>query len=305
MKVGGIIAAASRKAARPMQRVGTIPAVKRIVLTLQQSGAFPIVVVTGVQADDVRYELSDYGVIFLHNEEHEAPQLFDSFKIGLSYLKTKCERVLLTPVNAPMFSPYAARALLDSGAEVATPMRNGQDGHPVLLTDTAFDDVLSYDGDDGLRGALSRMGERRRRVPVDDRGILHTVHDAKELDEDLGGHNRALLHPFIRLSIEKEAAFFNARTKLLLLLIADTASVRSASEQMALSCSKAWEMLNKLEAELGYPVIERRHGGSRGGRTTLTARGVQFLTSYQKLEESVMACAREEFDRLFRKTGIA
>lgn len=46
--VGAVIAAASKKDAVPMLKIGSIPIVRRIVLTLQQAGVFPVVVVTGV-----------------------------------------------------------------------------------------------------------------------------------------------------------------------------------------------------------------------------------------------------------------
>ena len=48
--VGGIIAAASKESAHPLRKTGKIPAIKRIVLSMQQAGLFPIVVVVG--ADD-------------------------------------------------------------------------------------------------------------------------------------------------------------------------------------------------------------------------------------------------------------
>lgn len=62
--VGGIIVAASIKRARPMLQLGSIPIVKRVVLAFQQAGIFPIVIITGTQEDEVRHELSEYGVIF-------------------------------------------------------------------------------------------------------------------------------------------------------------------------------------------------------------------------------------------------
>ncbi|MDL2263559.1 NTP transferase domain-containing protein [Synergistaceae bacterium OttesenSCG-928-I11] len=302
-EVGGIIAAASRAAACPLQQTGSIPAVKRIVLTFQQAGIFPIVVVTGVEADEVRYQLSDFGVIFVHNDDCVAPELIDSFKLGLSYLGRKCRRVVLTPVNVPMFLPRTLISLLACDAEIVTPICDGQDGHPVVLSHAIVDAIFQYEGACGLRSAIEHFETRRKKVETTDRGTIHTVHDTAEMEAFLERHNADLLHPFLRVSIEKDVAFFNARAKLLLLLIDETNSVRSASEQMALSYSKAWEMLNKLESELGYPVVDRRHGGSRGGKTSLTERGAAFLKAYQTFEENLFRYAREQFDALFREGG--
>ena len=108
--VGAVIAAASKKDAVPLLKVGSIPIVRRIVLTLQQAGVFPIVVVTGTEALEVTHQVAPLGVVFIKNKECEKPELFSSVKLGLSYLQGKCDHVVFTPVNAPMFfcadAPY-------------------------------------------------------------------------------------------------------------------------------------------------------------------------------------------------------
>lgn len=101
--VGAVIAAASKKDAVPLLKVGSIPIVRRIVLTLQQAGVFPIVVVTGTEELEVIRQVAPLGVVFIKNKECEKPELFSSVKLGLSYLQGKCDRVVFTPVNAPMF----------------------------------------------------------------------------------------------------------------------------------------------------------------------------------------------------------
>ena len=68
---------------------------------------------------------------------------------------------------------------------------------------------------------------------------------------------------------------------------------------MALSYSKAWNMLNQLEQELDYAVVERKHGGINGGKTYLTKEGIEFLEKYQQFEQNVHQYAKNEFDRLF------
>ena len=57
--VGGIIAAASKESAHPLRKTGKIPAIKRIVLSMQQAGLFPIVVVVGADDYESRYQLNN------------------------------------------------------------------------------------------------------------------------------------------------------------------------------------------------------------------------------------------------------
>ncbi len=298
---GGIIAAASKRDAYPLLKLGSITAVRRVVLTFQQAGVSPVVIITGYDAEEIERQLADAGVIFLRNENYEKPQLFESIKIGLSYLFNKCDRVVVTPVNVPMFSPDTLKKLMEAEGGIITPSYLGKAGHPVLLHKEVIPDVLAYDGPIGLRGALAALASKRKWITVEDAGILHNVYDLDRLNEHLDEHNRSILHPLVRLSIEREALFFNARTKLLLILIEDTQSVRSACDHMALSYGKAWEMLNALEQELGYPVVHRRHGGSRGGRTRLTDQGKAFLSAYEQFEQNVRGYAQKEFERLFRQ----
>ena len=303
-QVGGVIAAASIQSAAPMLLAGAIPVIERVVITFQQAGVFPIAVVTGAEEERVRYLLSGYGVIFLPNTRPEAPPLFDSVKLGLSYLQGKCDRVVFTPVNVPLFTPDTLAALIRAPGEAVTPSCRGRAGHPVLLSEGVIPSILSYEGPDGLRGALAALGPRRTFLEVEDRGILLNVRSAGELEAQLARHNHAILRPEVRLGIRRESAFFDGRLKLLLFLLSDTHNVRRACAAMGLSHSKAWSMINRLEEELGYRVVTRRQGGSRGGRTSLTARGEAFLLAYQRYEEQVLRFAQEQFQKHLLAGGV-
>jgi molybdate transport repressor ModE-like protein len=303
-KLGGLIAAASKKNAMPMLQVGTIPVIKRIVISFQQAGIFPIVIITGANEDEVRYQLSNYGVIFLSNEQPDDQEFLDTIKIGLKYLQGKCDRVVFAPVNVPMFTPDTLIKLKDTNGDIVTPSYKRRGGHPVILSDGIIPDILAYDGGGGLRGAIQSLEEKRHWVPVEDEGILTSVHNAKQLQERLAEHNNAILHPVIHMSIERESAFFNGRLKLLLYLISDTCNVRKACGLMALSYGKAWDMINRLEIELGYPVVERRQGGKHGGNTSLTRRGTAFLLTYQRFEEDVLYFTQSSFHKAFLMTKM-
>ena len=67
-------------------------------------------------------------------------------------------------------------------------------------------------------------------MEVDDEGILYSIHDVGQLQANLAEHNHALLHSFVNVSLAKENAFFNSRTKLLMFLIEDTSSVKKACD---------------------------------------------------------------------------
>lgn len=302
--VGAVIAAASKKDAVPMLKIGSIPIVRRIVLTLQQAGVFPVVVVTGTEESEVMRRVAPLGVVFIRNAECEEPELFSSVKLGLEYLQNKCDRVVFTPVNAPMFSAQTLQVLLSDGAGIVTPTCNGRGGHPIVLRSEIIPQLLAYDGPDGLRGAVRRCICEKRRLPVPDAGVLMSIHNEQQLHRHLQTHNASLLAPSVKISIDKESVFLNSRLKLLLFLIKDLHSVRQACLHMGLSYQKAWDMINRLEQETGYAVVIRQHGGKNGGNTSLTDRGQQLMYAFQHYEEEVCAFARQRFEVLFRDTGL-
>lgn len=303
-KVGGVIAVANKDAAKPLLQVGTIPIIRRIVITYQQVGIFPIVVVVSAEEEEIKRELSAYGVIFLQNLDKEQPELMDSVRIGLKYLLGKCDRVAFTPVNVPMFTPATLHALIETEGSIVAPSYRGRGGHPVVIADEAIPQILSYNGDKGLRGALEAGPMERTWVSVDDKGILANAHNQETLLDRLNEHNFSILHPELHMRLEQEEPFFSARLKLLLYLIADTQNMRIACTYSGIAHSKAWDMINRLEQNLGYSVVERQRGGKSGGGTRLTKQGEEFLTAYHDFEQTVHRFTQDEFRKRFISTKI-
>lgn len=298
-KTGAVIAAASEKSSRPMLQLGEITILKRIVITMQQAGVFPVVIIMGAENYDVQYEMFRYGVIFMRMENAEQATMMESLKLGLSYLKDKCERVMVMPVNVPMVSPQTLVRMMQTEGEIIKPTYQGKGGHPILLSARMMEDIGQQYWEEGLKEFLFLNRDRTRLLEVDDPGILMNVHNVQEMRDHLEQHNNVILRPHVNLTIEKERSFFDSRIKLLLYLINDTHNVRRSCEMMGLSYSKAWTMLNGLEKELGWKVVERCHGGSHGGRTRLTERGFKFLQSYQKYEQELSQFAQNRFNEIY------
>jgi molybdate transport repressor ModE-like protein len=302
--IGGIIIAASTSRAKPMLKLGSIPVVKRIVLTFQQAEVFPIVVITGTQEDEVRHELSEYGVIFIKNENCADATLYESLKIGLNYLQDKCSHIAIAPVNSPVFTPETLKKLLEADHNVAFPVYQEQVGYPILIKTGAVPEVMNYKDEEEFKQAIYSLRDNHVGIVVEDEGVIQDIHSYEQLQRLLEKYNRSLMQASVGLSIEKETIFFDNRAKLLLYLISETMSVSKACELMSMSYAKAWKVLNKLENELGYQIIQRRQGGSRVGRTLLTQKGTDFLQAYIEYEDSVFKYARSEFVRIFKDKNL-
>ena len=298
-KIGGLIIAASKRSSFPMSKVGSIPVIKRIVMIFQKIGIDPIVIVTGHEEVEIKHELVEFCPIFLKDEAYETHSLFESSRVGLEYIKDKCDRIIFTPVNTPLFSPKTLELLLRVEAPIVTPSYNGRGGHPIVLESTIIPTLLSFQPNQGLRSILACLDQDRVRVNVPDEGILENIKNGQIHTEKVQKHNQEILRPSIKINLAKEEVFFNTRVKMLILLINETKSVRKACDRMGLSYGKAWSMLNELEGALGYPIVIRKHGGKQGGRTDLTEEGIRFLSTYEEYEQKILKYSYDLFKELF------
>lgn len=198
MRTGAVIVAAGMSARmgafKPMLHIGDLSMARRVAATLRQAGADLIVMVTGFNADALERHLADTGIVFLRNERYETTPMFASACIGLRYMEDKCDRVLFTPVDVPLFAAATVRALLASGGKLGCPVCEGRSGHPILIASGLIPGLLADPGQDGLRGALARCGEPIVQVPVEDRGILY--------DADTPEDYKALLRRFDELAAD-------------------------------------------------------------------------------------------------------
>ena len=204
---------------KPLLNIGSISIAQRVVATFQQAGVEKIVMVTGYNAVMLERHLAGNGVVFLRNDNYETTQMFDSVRIGLSYLRDKCGRVLFTPVDIPLFTADTVRRLLETDAPLACPAVDGETGHPTLIVASLFDRILSDSGDQGLRGALNRCGAELTLIPVEDRGILHDADTPEDYKALLRYHNEQLARPVLNVELARERVFFDSRTAMLLRLI--------------------------------------------------------------------------------------
>ncbi|MBR1814229.1 MAG: NTP transferase domain-containing protein [Lachnospiraceae bacterium] len=284
---------------KPMLNIGSISIAKRVVATFQQAGVAHIVMVTGYNATALERHLAGNGIVFLRNEQYETTQMIDSVRIGLSYLKDKCDRVLFTPVDIPLFTASTVETLLSSDAPLACPAFQGKDGHPILISASLIDRLLSDTGDRGLRGALSRCDVTMALLPVDDPGILHDADTPKDFEELLRYHNSQLVRPLVTVSLAREKVFFEARTAMLLRLVDETKSVRTACSRMQMSYSSSWNLIHALESQLNYPLLTRSQGGAGGGKSELTEAGKDFLNRYEAYAAAVKESAVSLFEEYF------
>ena len=117
MRIGAVIVAAGMstrmKQLKQLMRIGDMSLVERVVVSFQRAGVKDIIAVTGYRADEIEKELRRMGITFLRNPDYETTEMFDSAKLGLSYLEGRCDKVLFCPADIPFFTDETVRKMLE------------------------------------------------------------------------------------------------------------------------------------------------------------------------------------------------
>lgn len=283
----------------PMLTMGSISVAERIIATFHQAGISRIAVVTGYNAESLERHLANNGIIFLRNPDYADTQMFDSAKIGFEYLKDKCSQILFTPVDIPLFTADTVKCLSECKDLLACPVCGEEYGHPIAISVSLLDEILADSGKNGLQGALSRCSVPMSCIQVQDRGILDDMKDPEQYHTLLTRHNEMLVRPVVQMTLAREKQFFDGKLALLLLLVNETGSVRTACKRMQISYSGGWNMIKNLESQLHHPLIERSQGGSGGGKSCLTKEGMWFVRKFHEMEVEVQKKADELYESYF------
>lgn len=303
MNTGAVIVAAGMSSRmgdfKPMMQAGSISIIQRLIRTLQIADVYPIVVVTGNRASELEKHISKLDVVFVRNENYQNSQMFDSAKLGMSYIADKCDRFFFMPVDVPFFTANTLEALINSSYRLATPICDGKEGHPMIIGSELVGALLDYKGNHGLYGATEDCGCEKMNVEVEDRAILHDMDTSGDYKELLAWHNKHLFHPKANVELLRETVCFTKETYKLLYFINTTGSMTVACKEINLSYSKGWKLINAAEKELGFPIVKRNHGGRDGGSTHLSRMGQWMLEKYALLEKAANEAILRAFEEHF------
>lgn len=78
-----------------------------------------------------------------------------------------------------------------------------------------------------------------------------------------------------------------------------TGSLHKAAAEMGMAYSKAWKLIGNLESAWGFPLLERRTGGAKGGSSRLTGPGKDILCRYEAMLDEVNRAADRAFKTHF------
>ena len=221
-RYGAVILAAGlssrMKEFKPLLPVDGRPAAVGLAETLRGAGIDDIIIVTGHRREDLQEVIRDQRLIESFNEKYESG-MFSSIQAGLAKAGEAFpgkKGYFLVPVDCPLITIRAIRLLMTAADESTAagesaaadenaaagpetrffvPTFEGKKGHPLLVPASRVSEIVSYDGDGGLKGITDRCWDQMVRVPVPDEEIL--------LDMDTPEHYEAIRR-FVSYGCQRE-----------------------------------------------------------------------------------------------------
>jgi putative nucleotidyltransferase with HDIG domain len=256
---------------KPLLHLGGKNALEWAVAAFLETGITKIIVVTGHEADAIELMLRGTGIGIVHNPAYDKG-MYSSVQAGLASLPDEVQACFLLPVDIPLVRAATVDALASryasKPATVIYPNFRGQRGHPPLIARALFAEVISGDGEGGLRALLQR--HEADEVAVADEGILldmDTPEDYARLAELAGRRHlpskreceamleaQGVAEP-IRRHSRAVAAVALALAKRLDNLDPNLIVAASLLHDIAKGQPKHAEAGAALVAKLGYPVL--------------------------------------------------
>lgn len=288
-----------RDAFDPGLKVGTISAIERIILLFQLSGIKDIVVCG--EDDEVKKLVPAWNLVFLPPASDG--EMLHNIQNGIQYLQKKADQILVCHVDIPLFSVQTVKALMAAEGPICIPAYQGVQGHPALLRQAVFENILSYHGPNGLKGAMNASGFPYSIVEVEDAGILADAPAMEDYTQLLPNHDVGKLRLSYQFKIGREAVFYGPGVHQLLLLTDDLHSLSEACKYMGISYSKGRKIIQTMEEQMKYPVLESQQGGRGGGYSRLTDRAKDMTRRYDAFLEEAEGNLQALFAKHFGMDG--
>jgi len=292
---------------KPLLPIGDTIFIRRLVGQMRSVGTGDIVVVTGYRHEELEEALKGDSVVFVRNDRFFDTQMLDSVKLGVQgvlAMEKYHDRIMLSPADVVMSPQWIFETVAVQDADFVRPMYHGKPGHPVLIKDTLYQEILSYEGERGLRGCVENSGKKILELNVEEPNILldaDTREDYRkavsEYDALMGEKGR--LHADIELKLVTDEPVCGEGFMQILELVESTGSLQNAAHAMKMSYTKMWKVVKFVEARAGQKLIERETGGENGGCSYLTEHGRELLQRYKAMRRELDQAALQIFDRHF------
>ncbi len=191
MKISGLIVVAGLSSRmgdfKPLMKVDNKPLIINTINSLKNSKIEDITVVVGHRGTEIENIIKNENINIIYNREYKTTDMYHSFKLGLESIKDKCEGVVFFPGDVGFVSKYTIDLLIDEinkkQNKIIYPMYKDKIGHPPVISKECFEYLLSYKGENGLKGAMQKFKNDSKELDTPDKFILYDMDYKKDFEK--------------------------------------------------------------------------------------------------------------------------
>ena len=213
---------------------------------------------------------------------------------AVTYLKDKCEKMLVVPAYYPLFDISTAKRMADTDAALAAPVFKGKRGYPVLVFQKHFDDLIRTNCD------VEKLFNENpwEKIAVDDEGVTADVTGTADVEAIAAKLAlRQKMRPGFKLTLRREASVYGPGMQELIRLVGETGSLQQTFTLMGMSAAYGRRLIAETEAGLGFRIFETI--GSRYNRTIVSEEVKEFAAKYKAFHEDCVKLIEDSFKRHF------
>jgi molybdate transport repressor ModE-like protein len=240
-------------------------------------------IILGANAEKICSHINNINknkIKLLFNKNYKSGML-SSIKRGIKNLPLDTEHIFITLADKPMIShntyDQIIKKYLKSKKKIIVPVYNEVRGHPVIVSRELVYQIEALDNSPfGLRDLTDKYPEKVLYFSVEDKNIILDLdyYDEYKKYKKIVENNCINLN--YKLWLEKEDKVFGDGPADILLRIDRYGSLNKAAQDIDMSYSQAWNLINNIEKRLGFKLIKRYKGGFSGGGSKLTKKGRKF-----------------------------
>ena len=274
---------------------GTMPLL-RIIRTFQYAG-IKRVIVAGEDyiMNEAFKQATRLEAEFIHTTRLKTKSA--SYHVNaITYLKDKCDRLLIAPVYYPLFDISTVRKMLETDATLAAALYKGKRGYPILLSSEFFDAAIEADGD--YQKLLDENDWQK--IEVDDEGVVTDV--TKRVDANRIAGKLSLdkdVRPGFKLTLRRAASFYGPGVQEMIRLVDESGSLKTAFSLMGMAGSYARRTIKEAETGLGFKLFESDIENKQYG-SAVTQEAKDFAAIYEAFHEDCANYIEESFKRHFK-----
>jgi molybdenum cofactor cytidylyltransferase len=164
---------------KPLLKINGKTFLRHLIDLYHSSAVRTIVVVLGASANDVNEQLQLSDVIVTYNHDYVHGQLSSVIKGVQAAEDLGADAVIIHPVDHPLISASLIDALVSryvrNGSPVVIPTCNGKRGHPVLFSQSLFDELKNAPQEIGARAVVRMHQADVDEVKTNEEGILLNI----------------------------------------------------------------------------------------------------------------------------------